>query len=278
MSCCSVPKIIVLCFLGQIMKTRTSSSTSTYEGKTFLSVFESFFPGGAVSVLVAHWGLGSLVAVLGVMETQTFLILQTRNTKVHPPGVYSKWQQVNMHHLTFPPARSTVWACQGVKQVVVHINSDPGETRRRDGGSAAQLLVILLHLGPSATSHVCWCWFSALSLEMQPSLWFTLRVISSFMNELWVLDGNCEDGFVFLKTKSAWDESLHSAVRQTKIHNDRNYNVNWEKIRRKAKPEIRSLIESKNECKCDHSSTYKGKTQRNVTRFTRAWTDCFIVY
>lgn len=71
-----------------------------------------------------------------------------QNTKVPPPGVYSKWQQVNVHHLTFPAAGSTVRGCEQVKQLVVHINSDSGETRRKGCGFAAQLLVVLLHLGP----------------------------------------------------------------------------------------------------------------------------------
>lgn len=63
---------------------------------------------------------------------QVLLILQMRDTKVHPPGVYSKRLEVNMHHLTFPPARSTIGGCWRVKQPVIHINSASGQTSRRD--------------------------------------------------------------------------------------------------------------------------------------------------
>lgn len=65
------------------------------------------------------------------------LILRTRNVKVPDADVNLKCQQVNMHHLTFSPASSTVRVWQGTRQQLGRLSYKEGgfgDTRRKDCG------------------------------------------------------------------------------------------------------------------------------------------------
>lgn len=71
------------------------------------------------------------------------LILRTRNMKVHNADVNLKCQQVNMHHLTFPPASSTARVWRGTRQRLgrlSHKDGGFGDTRRKDRGFTARVL------------------------------------------------------------------------------------------------------------------------------------------